>query len=143
MRVCSLANTNTAAVPRMASPWLLASPGRLQLEGQRDAAALPWIDAGVQRFIAELQSRIRDGEPPGSQGFGDRCRTCPGRGDFSPAITGPASAITTPMTMRKRRSGGAGEPATGDGQILLKILGAAFHHGNLQGGEDLQEAGQG
>ena len=63
--------------------------------------------------------------------------------DSSQGDQGPASAITTPMTMRKRRSGGAGEPATGDGQILLKILGAAFHHGNLQGEEDLQEAGQG
>ncbi len=77
-----------------------ASPGCLQLEGQRDAAALPWIDAGVQRFI-------------------------------------------TALTRGKRCSGGAGEPATGDGEILLKILRSAFHHRNLQGGEDLQKARQG
>jgi hypothetical protein len=48
-------------------------------------------------------------------------------------IHGSASVITTPIGMGKHNPRGADKPATGDGEILLKLVRSAFLYRKLRG----------
>lgn len=81
-------------MPMMASPWLLASAlpqivqdhknlfgSRLPEQSQGNRAAFTGVNAGIERLIAALNSRVGDGEPTSGQGLADgsdidpcRCR---------------------------------------------------------------------